>query len=82
MGNSDILRILSPLVFFVFHVIYLIVVSKDQFLNKWIDGSFTFFVALVLCNIIRARVVAKANLNIHPDDSVNDEDGSEKSSTP
>jgi len=82
MSNSDILRILSPLVFFVFHVIYLIAMSKDPFLNKWIDGSFTFFVALVLCNIIRARVVAKANLNIHPDDSVNDEDGSEKSSTP
>ena len=82
MGNSDILRILSPLVFFVFHVIYLIVVSKDHFLNKWIDGSFTFFVALVLCNIIRARVVAKANLNLHPDDSGSNEDNSEKNSTP
>jgi len=82
MSNSDILRILSPLVFFIFHVVYLIVVSKDPFLNKWIDGSFTFFVALVLCNIIRARVVAKANLNIHPDDSGNDEEDSEKSSTP
>jgi len=80
--NNDILLILSPLVFFSFHVVYLIVVSKDQFLNKWIDGSFTFFVALVLCNIIRARVVAKANLHIHPDDSGNDEDSSENSSTP
>ena len=82
MSNSDILRILSPLVFFVFHVIYLIAMSKDPFLNKWIDGSFTFFVALVLCNIIRARVVAKANLHIPPDDSGNDEDSSENSGTP
>ena len=81
MNNSDILRILSPLVFFVFHVIYLIVVSQDPFLNKWIDGSFTFFVALVLCNIIRARIVAKADLDIQPDDAGNAGDGSGKGST-
>lgn len=81
MGNTDILRILSPLIFFCIHVLYLIVVSKDPFLNKWIDGSFTFFVALVLCNIIRARIVAKADLDIHPDDSGNAGDGSGKGST-
>ena len=61
MNNSDILRILSPLIFFVIHVVYLVGVSPDPFLNKWIDGSFTFFVALVLCNIIRARIVAQAD---------------------
>jgi len=82
VSNSNIIRILSPLIFFVFHVIYLVVLSKDQFFNKWVDGSFTFFVALVLCNIIRARVVAKANLGSHPDDPGNDEDSSEKSSAP
>lgn len=59
MRNSDIYRMLSPLVFFVFHVVYLVFVSKDNFLNKWIDGSFTFFVALVLCNVIRSRLVAR-----------------------
>ena len=81
MNNRNIFRILSPLIFFCFHVIYLIVVSKDPFLNKWIDGSFTFFVALVLCNIIRARVVAKADLNIHPGDSGSDGENSEMNST-
>lgn len=66
MTNSDVLRMLSPLLFFVFHVVYLVAVSKDNFLNKWIDGSFTFFVALVLCNIIRSRLVAKATRNDLP----------------
>ena len=60
MNNSDILRILSPLVFFVVHVMYLVVWSPGPFPEEWIDGSFTFFLALVLCNIIRAHVVAKA----------------------
>lgn len=69
MNNSDILRMLSPLVFFVFHVAYLIAVSKDHFLNKWIDGSFTFFVALVLCNVIRARLVARAARSDQPHDA-------------
>jgi hypothetical protein len=36
---------------------------------------------LVLCNIIRARVAAKADLNVHPGDSGSDEENSEKSST-
>ena len=61
MSNSNILRILSPLLFFIIHVIYLMTWSADPFLKKWIDGSFTFFVALVMCNIIRARIVAKAD---------------------
>jgi hypothetical protein len=56
--NSEVVRILSPLLFFVFHVIYLVTSSPDPFLKKWLEGSFTFFLALVLCNIIRARVVA------------------------
>lgn len=58
MNNRDIFLILSPLTLFLFHLLYLIFVSSDHFLNKWIDGCFTFFLALVLCNIIRARVVA------------------------
>lgn len=76
MKNSEILRILSPFIFFVMHLAYLIAVSKDPFLNKWIDGSFTFFVTLVMCNIIRARVVAKANLNDPPDDANGGQEGS------
>lgn len=58
--RSDVVRILSPLVLFFAHVVYLAVWSTDSFFNKWIDGSFSFFVALVLCNVIRARVVAGA----------------------
>lgn len=75
MGNRDILRILSPLTFFLLHLIYLIAVSKEPFLNKWIDGCFTFFVALVLCNIIRARVVARADLRDQPDAPGGDQNG-------
>lgn len=85
MGNSDILRILSPLALFIFHLIYLVAVSKDPFLNKWIDGSFTFFVALVLCNIIRARVVAHADLRDQPDEprsGQDDQDGPGGDRTP
>jgi len=81
MNNRIKLLILSPLVLFVFHVMYLIVWSTDPFLNKWIDGSFTFFVALVLCNIIRARVVAQADENGPPDDSGRGQDGPESNST-
>lgn len=83
MSNNDILRILSPLVFFVFHVAYLIVVSKDHFLNKWIDGSFTFFVALVLCNIIRARIVAQTNQqDVNHDEKGSGEGSREQDNTP
>jgi hypothetical protein len=82
MNNSSILRILSPLIFFVFHVIYLVAVSKDPFLNKWIDGSFTFFVALVLCNIIRARVVAQAEQREPPDNFGNNQEGPKSNNTP
>jgi hypothetical protein len=60
LSNAALARVLSPLLFFVAHVVYLAFWSPEPFLNKWIDGSFTFFVALVLCNIIRARVVAAA----------------------
>lgn len=82
MKNSDILRVLSPLVLFVFHVTYLIVWSPDSFLEKWIDGSFTFFIALVLCNIIRANVVAKGDLSDTPDESGQGQDDPEEDGTP
>ncbi len=68
MTNNDKLRILSPLALFVIHLAYLVAWSPDPFLKKWIDGSFTFFVALVLCNIIRARIVARADQDL-PDDA-------------
>jgi hypothetical protein len=58
MSRGDTLRILSPLTFFLAHVVYLAGWSSDPFLKKWLDGSFSFFLALVLCNIIRARIVA------------------------
>jgi len=59
MSRGDILRVLSPLVFFLIHVVYLAGWSPDPFLKKWLDGSFSFFLALVLCNVIRSRVVAR-----------------------
>jgi hypothetical protein len=58
LGNADLARVLSPLLLFLAHGVYLVFWSPDPFLNKWIDGSFSFFVSLVLCNVIRARVVA------------------------
>jgi hypothetical protein len=58
LNNADLARVLSPLLFFVAHLVYLALWSPDPFLKKWIDGSFTFFLALVLCNIIRARLAA------------------------
>lgn len=58
LSNADLARVLSPLLFFLAHVLYLALWSPDPFLTRWIEGSFTFFLALVLCNIIRARVVA------------------------
>lgn len=61
IGRGDIARMLSPLAFFLAHLAYLVFWSRDPFLKKWIDGSFTFFVALVLCNIIRARIVGAAD---------------------
>jgi hypothetical protein len=51
-------RILSPLALFLSYIIYLAVWSRDPFLKKWLDGSFAFFMALVLANIIRARIAA------------------------
>ena len=59
LSNADIARVLSPLLFFGAHCLYLVIWSPDPFLKKWIDGSFTFFIALVLCNIIRARVTSR-----------------------
>jgi hypothetical protein len=67
MSNSNIFRILSPLIFFVMHIVYLVALSKEPFLNKWIDGSFTFFVALVLCNIIRSRVMERVDVSDSPE---------------
>lgn len=75
MNNSDLLRILSPLALFVVHVLYLIALSPDPFLQKWIEGSFTFFIALVLCNIIRSRVVAQFEKSEPPEDIGQDKDG-------
>ena len=82
MDNAVKFRILSPLVFFLLHVVYLTVWSHDPFLNKWIDGSFTFFLALVLCNIIRARVVTRTEPGDPPDDEDRDKDGPQNDRAP
>lgn len=58
MTRGEIARILSPLAFFLAHVVYLALWSHDPFLKKWLDGSFSFFLALVLANLIRARIAA------------------------
>ena len=46
LSNADLARVLSPLLFFAAHVAYLALWSPDPFLTKWIEGSFTFFLAL------------------------------------
>jgi len=82
MSNSNIFRILSPLLLFVAHLAYLIVLSPDPFLKKWIDGSFTFFVTLVMCNLIRARIAARAEQHEQPDDPTADQDSPNDHATP
>lgn len=68
LSNADVARVLSPLLFFIGHCIYLAFWSTDPFLKKWIDGSFSFFLALVLCNIVRARVVAASESSAATDE--------------
>ena len=75
MSNSDKLLILSPITLFVIHTTYLVGWSNDSFFNKWIDGSFSFFIALVFCNIIRARVVAKGEQSGPPEGIDHPENG-------
>ncbi len=87
MNNSDRIKILSPLLLFLFHMVYLAAWSPDPFLKKWIDGSFTFFIALVMCNIVRSRIVARNDQDSQPDDTdVNqdrhDQNRSEINNTP
>lgn len=82
MSNKEIIQTLSPLALFVFHVLYLAFLSHEPFLTKWIDGSFTFFVALVMCNIIRARIVAAADVRDRSENTHHDDDDPEGGSTP
>jgi len=80
MNNRVKIKILSPLALFVVHLIYLVAWSPDPFLNKWIDGSFTLFIALVLCNVIRARVVAQEEQSAPAEDA--DSDPEDKDTSP
>jgi len=82
MNNADKFRILSPLTFFLLHVVYLTVWSPDPFLKKWIDGSFTFFLALVFCNIIRSRIAARTELDDSPVETSHDQNGPENDQAP
>jgi hypothetical protein len=65
LRGGDLARVLSPLLFFLAHVVYLAGWSTEPFLNKWIDGCFSFFLALVLCNVIRARIAAAGDPSEH-----------------
>lgn len=82
MSNSKILQIFSPLIFFIIHVIYLVFSSQEPLFNKWIDGSFSFFVSLILCNILRARILAQTALIDSHDDSGRDHEGPENNTIP
>jgi hypothetical protein len=82
MNNSELSRILSPLLLFVFHVTYLITSSPDPFLKKWLEGSFSFFLALVLCNIIRANVLARQNRSESPETAEHGQDDTQRDSDP
>ena len=72
-------RILSPLALFLAYVVYLAVWSRDPFLKRWLDGSFAFFIALVLANLIRARIVASGRNEDASAQSGEHGDGSEQS---
>jgi hypothetical protein len=61
--------------FFFLHILYLVLWSDDPFLKKWLEGSFTFFLALVLCNIIRSRVVSAKPREVVCDEDDHGSDG-------
>lgn len=52
-------KILSPLIIYLFYVVYLIFFNTESFLTKWLNGSFALFLALVFCNVIRSRIAAE-----------------------
>jgi hypothetical protein len=55
--GPDIARIASPLAFYAIYLMYLVFFDTDPFLVKWLEGSFALFLALVMCNIIRHRLL-------------------------
>lgn len=59
----SVIIIFSPLLIFLFHVVYLVVASPEPFFSKWVDGCLSFFLSLVLCNLIRARVAPSGVLD-------------------
>lgn len=56
--RPSLARILSPLAIYAIYLIYLIFYDTSPFLIKWLEGSFAFFLALVMCNVIRNRLTS------------------------
>jgi hypothetical protein len=57
MRTANRFKMSIPLIIYVIYLLYLAFINTDQFLTKWIDGSFAFFIALVFSNIIRNGIV-------------------------
>ena len=62
--------IFSPLVLFLFYVLFLVGLEERSFLLRWIDGSFGLFAALVACNLLRRSLTGEES---PPDDDGEDE---------
>lgn len=62
LNKYQYLRIFSPFAFFAMQVVYLVTMSPDPFLIRWIEGCFGFFLALVLANVIRARIAGPGDV--------------------
>lgn len=58
VSRPTLIRILSPLLFYGIYLIYLVFFDTSPFLIKWLEGSFALFLALVMCNIIRHRLIS------------------------
>lgn len=58
--RSDLLKIFSPLILYAAYLVHLVLFRHEPFLLKWLDGCFSLFLALVLCNLIRSRLHRRA----------------------
>jgi uncharacterized MnhB-related membrane protein len=59
VSAQDRFRIFSPLLGFLAYCLYLVLLSPDPFLTKWINGSFALFLALILANVIRRSLSSR-----------------------
>lgn len=54
------ISVLIPLGVYLFYLLYLVFFSDNPFLIRWLEGCFSFFVALVFCNLLRKGFIDRA----------------------